>query len=136
LIVEFAGADNPGHGHNRHGSDNTVILWRYERSGEGVGVFLKLGQVVAPGAMWALLLEPLVRQAMWDDAGGNPPAPDVDLIRGRITAMLGAELDLVSDAQRASILTLVHDELAGRIAQWSGPGIKERFGMSFSPRVI
>ena len=115
LLIEFAGAENPAHGHNRHKSDNTVILWRYEG-----GAFVELGRVHAPAAMWAPLLEPLVREAMALEAG-RPAPPDVDLIRGRIARVLAAELDLVSDGDRVRILTLLHDELLGRIAEWCMP---------------
>lgn len=126
LIVEFAGADNPAKGHRRHESDSTVILWRYER--ENDGAFVEVGRVCAPAGMWALLLEPLVRDAMAREAGLAAP-PDVDVIRGRIATVLAAELDLVADSERARILQLVRDELAGRIAEWSGPTIVERFGL-------
>jgi hypothetical protein len=115
LLVEHAGAENPGHGWNRHKSDNTVVLWRYDRM---VGKFIELGRVAAPGGCWASLLEPLVRDALQQDAGAIIPAPDLDLIRVRITRFLSAELDLISDADRGRVLTLVHDELASRIAEW------------------
>lgn len=118
LIIEFAGSEAPARGHNRHRSDNTVILWRYEG-----GKFLEMGRVVAPSAMWAMLLEPLVREAMAREAGFSAP-PDMDLIRDRITRVLAAELDLVADIHRARILTLIHDELSGRIAEWTEPSAR------------
>jgi hypothetical protein len=124
LVLEFAGAENPARGHNRRNSDETVILWRYHRD---AGKFLEFGRVAGPGAIWARLMEPLVMEAMREEMG-FAPAPDFDLIRERIIRMLRAELDLIGDRDRARLLTLVHDELAGRIAEWSVTGIKgERF---------
>jgi hypothetical protein len=114
LIVEFAGADNPARGHNRHGSDETVVLWRYDRA---AGEFRELGRVVAPGAIWMRLLEPLVREAMRAEMG-IVATPDLESIRERISRMIRAELDLIPDTDRGRVLTLVHDELAGRIAEW------------------
>lgn len=117
LIVEFAGAENPARGWNRHNSDNSVILWRYERPEGKDGEFVEVGRVVAPGAMWPLLMEPLVRDAMAQEMGF--PKLDLDVVRSRIARVLSAELDLVEKADRGRILTLVHDELAARIADWS-----------------
>jgi hypothetical protein len=114
LLVEHAGAENPLRGWNRHKSDNTVVLWRYERVGS---TFVEVGRVAAPAGMWAALLEPLVRDALARDGGGGMPV-DLDGIRERITRVISAELDLVSDADRGRVLTLVHDELASRIAEW------------------
>ena len=128
LLVEHAGADKPGRGHNRHKSDNTAVLWRYERV---AGKFLEVGRVAAPAGMWALLLEPLVRDTLARDAG-DVPAPDVDLIRDRITRFLAAEFDIIPDSDRYRILTLVHDELASRIAEWTPAS--EFAGVS--PRVV
>lgn len=118
LIIEFAGAENPARGHARHRSGDTVILWSYERS---TGKFLELGRVVAQAATWAILLEPLAREAMAREAGFIPP-PDIDLIRSRITRVLAAELDLVADMDRLRVLTLVYDEISVRIADWTTPG--------------
>jgi hypothetical protein len=133
LIVEFAGAETPARGHARHLSDNTVILWRYERSEGKDGKFVEVGRVVAPAGMWRMLLEPLVRDAMAREAGFV--ALDFDLIRSRITRVIAAELDMVGNGDRARLLTLVHDELAGRIAEWSGSEF-ERAGFGPSPRVF
>lgn len=133
LIVEFAGAENPGRGHNRHLSDNTVILWRYERSDAQDGKFIEVGRVSAPAGMWAMLLEPLVRDAMAKESGFV--ALDFDLIRSRISRVIAAELDLVGNGDRARLLTLVHDELAGRIAEWTNSGF-ERAGFGPSSRVV
>jgi hypothetical protein len=114
LLVEHAGAATPAKGHNRHRCDNTVILWRYDRD---QGKFLEVGRVAAPAGIWMMLLEPLVREWLRPDAD-NAAAPDLDLIRSRITAFLSAELNLISDPERARVLTLVHDELAARLAEW------------------
>lgn len=112
LLVEHAGAENPGRGWNRHQTDNTVILWRYDREH---AKFAEVGRVAAPAGVWTLLLEPLVRDALTQDGGSQPP--DLALIRERITRFLQAELDRITDAERGRVLTLVHDELASRIAE-------------------
>lgn len=132
LLVEHAGADNPARGWNRHKSDNTVVLWRYERVGS---TFVEVGRVAAPAGMWAALLEPLVRDALARDAG-VAPAPDLDLIRLRITRFLSAELDLIGDADRGRVLTLVHDELAGRIAEWGDGLLGSGVGVRTGSRVV
>ena len=67
--------------------------------------------------MWAHLLEPLVRDALLRDMG-EVTAPDLELVRERIARFLAAEFDIIPNADRARLLTLVHDELAGRIAEW------------------
>jgi hypothetical protein len=115
LIVEHAGAEAPGRGWNRHRSDNTVVLWRYDRAG---GKFAELGRVAAPAGEWMPMLEPLVRETLAKDGGLQPP-PDFDLIRSRITRFLQNELNVVNDADRGRVLTLVHDELACRMTEWS-----------------
>jgi hypothetical protein len=115
LIVEFAGAEHPARGWRRHECDETVILWRYERA---QSQFAEVGRVLAPGAMWMRLLEPLVLDAMRSEFSGVPP-PDFERIRERISRTIAAELDLIRDEDRARVLTAVHDELAGMIAEWS-----------------
>jgi hypothetical protein len=117
LILEFAGALNPGRGHNRRKSDETAVLWRYDRA---AGKWVELGRVAAPGAMWGRLLEPLVRNAMAEECGFVPL--DCDLVRSRIARVIAAELALVADRDRAQVLTLVHDELASRISEWGDVG--------------
>jgi hypothetical protein len=115
LLVEHAGAENPGKGWNRHNSDDTVILWRYDRA---AGEFVEVGRVHAPpGLLWAHLLEPMVRDSLARDAG-DVPAPDLTLVRERIVRFLAAEFDIIPEADRSRVLTLVHDELAVRIAEW------------------
>jgi hypothetical protein len=129
LIVEHAGAENPARGWNRRQSDNTVVLWRYDRVKGG---FEEVGRVAAPpGRLWAHLLEPLVRDALARDMGESP-TPDLDLIRDRLSRFLAAEFDIIPEADRAAVLTLVHDELAGRIAEW----MPEREFVGVSPRVV
>ncbi len=118
LLVEYAGAENPAHGWKRHESDNTVILWRYNRE---QGEFIEVGRVLAPGGLWPRLLEPLVRDALARDMPTRIE-PDLGLIQERITRLLEAELDLLSDTDRARVLTLVHDELGSRIAEWGSAG--------------
>jgi hypothetical protein len=117
LILEFAGSLSPARGHNRRRSDETAVLWRYDRT---PGKWVELGRVAAPGAMWARLLEPLVRDAMAKECG--MVSLDFDLIRSRIARVIAAELALVEDRDRAQLLTLVHDELASRISEWGEVG--------------
>lgn len=116
LLVEHAGSEAPEKGWNRHKCDNTVILWRYDRA---EGKFEEVGRVAAPAGMWAMLLEPLVRDTLARDVSGCQVQPDIDLIRTRITRFLAAEFDIIPDADRGRILCLIHDELACRIAEWT-----------------
>jgi hypothetical protein len=116
LLVEQAGAEKPARGWLRHKCDETVVLWRYQRD---PGTFVEVGRVAAPGGLWPLLLEPLVRSAFEQDGGGHGPE-DLALIRERISRFLHAELDRVTDADRGRVLTLVHDELASGIVDVGG----------------
>ena len=77
--------------------------------------------MLAPGGLWPRLLEPLVRDALARDMPTRME-PDLEMIQERITRLLQAELDLLSDADRARVLTLVHDELGSRIAEWGSAG--------------
>ena len=130
LLLEFAGADRPARGWNRHKSDQTVILWRYDRDS---GAWGELGRVSAPGAMWTAGIEPLVREALSEEYL-DQVAPDLAAIRERIAAAISAELDVLSDERsRASVLTLVHDELACRISELLGSG---EFGRGVGRSVI
>jgi hypothetical protein len=114
LVVEFCGALKPAKGWNRHQSDETAVLWAYEKA---QGEFLEIGRVAAPTGLWMRSLEPLVRDAMARELG-ELNQPDLEVIRTRITRVLAAELDLVAAADRSRLLTLVHDELAWRIVEW------------------
>lgn len=125
LLVEFAGADNPARGWKRHESDETVVLWRYDRERKE---FIEVGRVQASRGLWAPLLEPLVRHSL-AEYEGERPEPQIDVIRDRIGRFLQAELDVIAEHDRARILCMVHDELAARIAEWSSDSAQlARFG--------
>lgn len=118
LLLEHAGASKPAKGWNRHKSDNTVVLWRYDPP---TARFLEIGRVEAPGGTWAMLMEPLIRDWLLKDADPET-LQDLELLRARIVKFLAAELDPLSDRDRVQVLVAVHDELAGRIAEWSPEG--------------
>ena len=113
LLVEFCGSLQPARGWNRHNSDETVILWIYDRAHGGA--FREYGRVAAPAGSWMQLLEPLAREAMREELGA-PRNLDVDLIRIRIARVIASELDRLDRADRARVLNVMHDELAARIA--------------------
>jgi hypothetical protein len=114
LLLEFAGAENPDRGWNRHRSDETAVLWRYDRER---GEFVEVGRVVAPNKLWQILIDPLIREEMGKEYGAAS-LPDLDAIRERIARVITAELAVIPDAHRVRVLTLVHDELASRICEW------------------
>lgn len=129
LLLEHAGAENPGKGWARHQSDDTVVLWRYDRA---KGEFVEIGRVAAPGGVWPQLMEPLARDWLSRDLNYQQPERDLELTRSRIMKFLAQELDAIPDADRARVLTLVHDELAGRIAEW-GEWVSGSAALSHSP---
>ena len=98
----------PGGGRALH------ILWRYE-SGE----WRQLGSVEGRGCdgSWALHLAPLAISAL-QEQGANLPAVLANLpkIQLQIATYLDRVLDPLEDCDRAHVLTVVHDELAARIA--------------------
>ena len=113
IVVEWVTSPlsraRPGGGRALH------ILWRYE-SGE----WHQLGSIEARGCdgSWALHLAPLAIAALCEQGSNLPAAlPNLPQIQVEISTYLDRVLDPLEESERAHVLTVVHDELAARIAR-------------------
>jgi hypothetical protein len=108
LLLEFAGSDRKGRGHNR--SSQIHILWRYEPEGGG---WVEIVRTLSVGAEWIMHLAPIALREL----GGRPP---VDELRaGAVARFFLSQLDKdlceLGAGEKASVLTQLFEQLAARL---------------------
>jgi hypothetical protein len=122
LLIEYAGSDGSGLGHNR--SRDVHVLWRYVRARQD---FEEVARVASHGAEWVYDLRPivereLVRPAIDDNARGRAAA-------SRLAALIDGALDELEDAGRESALAALYNQVAARFAEsvTAGAVLRESF---------
>jgi hypothetical protein len=128
LLIEYAGSDGTGRGHNR--SRDVHVLWRYVRGhseGKPSGDFEEVARVASHGAEWVYDLRPIVerellRPAIDHDARGRAAA-------SRLAALIDGALDELEDAGRESALAALYNQVAARFAESVAAGavLRESF---------
>lgn len=109
LLVEFAGSDGTGWGHNR--SPDIHLLWRYDYLRHG---FDEIARVRSHGAEWLFHLEPIIRRHIH-----RPPVDYTSEAReaaARVLAALEGELDQLEDESRARALAVLYNQVTARFA--------------------
>ncbi len=113
LLLEYAGNDRTGRGHNR--SNDIYLLWRYEReSGRWVALLKCTGQ----GTDW---IAPVKQRALAELARTAPPlscthASDVCV---RVLAALDHELELLDTVNRHLVMSFVYQEFSARAVAYA-----------------
>jgi hypothetical protein len=110
LLLEFAGSDHTGRGHNR--SNQIHVLWRF-RGGQWVEIVRTLSQ----GAEWIHTIRAVALREI-----GGPPPPDPEMAAGvveRFLSDIDRELGELGAGDRAIALNLFFEQLAARLVQYS-----------------
>jgi len=108
LLLEFAGSDRSGHGHNL--SNSIYILWRLTDHG-----WVEVGRALATGADWV----PQIRFLALRELGGPPPAdPQLASQTARqLVRRLDEEFRTLSAADRQIALGMVYEQVAARMVE-------------------
>lgn len=110
LLLEMAGhAFPPTIPRRRNDNGELYVLWRYDMES---GEWREIGRTIAWGWEWSLALGPMAAAEI-DKIRGLAP-PDLDEARRRIQRALDVEMERLSAADRARLLTVLHDEFACR----------------------
>lgn len=108
LLIEYAGNDASGRGHNR--SKDIRILWRFEpEKNNWVEIIRTLGH----GSEWIADVMPIVLREL-----GGPPKADPEIaatVTRRFFSQLDVELGELAAADRTITLNLVFEQLVARL---------------------
>lgn len=108
LLLEFAGNDRTGRGHNR--SNDIHVLWRFNAASDD---FEELARVFSQGPEWFFGLVPIVKRELH-----APPVKYVELagaVSSRVLAMLDGELEPLGDEGRARVMSFLYDQFTARL---------------------
>jgi hypothetical protein len=108
VLLEFAGSDHTGSGHNR--SNQIYILWRYEPE---PGEWVEIVRCLTQNADWITYFIPIALAEL-----GGMPAPDADVaahVAERLAAQLDQELKGLSRDDRSLVLNLFSEQVAARM---------------------
>jgi hypothetical protein len=108
VLLEFAGSDHTGSGHNR--SNQIYILWRFEPDR---WVWVEVVRVLTQNADWIANLLPIALAEL-----GGVPAPDPLLaaeVAGRWLSQLDAELEALRAEDRGLALNLIFEQVTARM---------------------
>jgi hypothetical protein len=110
LLLENAGSDATGRGHNR--SKQVYILWRYEPERS---VWVEVVRTLTEGLEWVSSLVPVALREI-----GGAPAPDPDLARNVsrfFLSQLDKELGELPAGDRHLTLSLLYEQVAARLVR-------------------
>jgi hypothetical protein len=108
VLLEFAGSDHTGSGHNR--SNQIYILWRYEPE---YGIWVEIVRALSKSADWIVNLLPIALAEL-----GGTAAPNPDLawaVAGRLLVQVDSELAGLGVADRGLVLNLISEQVAARM---------------------
>jgi hypothetical protein len=106
LLLECAGAEKGGRGHNR--SPDLYILWRLDRD-----TWREVARAASVGRDWTLDLGPIARREL------QPPKPflvDPEASAARVIAALDHELEPLRREAQVLVVRAVYDRFAARMA--------------------
>jgi hypothetical protein len=112
LLLEFAGSDYSGHGHNR--SNQIHVLWRFDTDGL---VWEEIARTLSQDAGWIMNLIPIALREL-----GGPAAVDAALaadVSAGVLSRLDAELGALAQSDRDLVLNLVFEQVTARMVTYS-----------------
>lgn len=108
LLIEFAGSDYSGRGHNR--SNDIHVLWRYDRA---KGSWIELARTLSQGREWTYRLMPIIEREF--KAPAINYAEVADRVSARVLGVLDEELDELPDEGRERVMSFLYDQFAARL---------------------
>jgi hypothetical protein len=109
LLIEFAGNDGSGRGHNR--SRDIHILWRYAG-----GEWEEIARSLSQGSEWFDHLAPIVRRELVRPTGVDHVG-EARAAAGRLAALIDGELSQLAEEGRERALAFLYDQVAARFAE-------------------
>lgn len=112
LLLEYAGSDRTGRGHNR--SNYIHVLWRFDAKR---AEFREIARCVTQGPEWFAHLAPIARREI---ERGSPPVNHVEVahaVTGRVLALLDGELETLEDEGRDRVMSFLYDQVVGRLME-------------------
>jgi hypothetical protein len=110
LLLEYAGNDRSGRGHNR--SNSIYILWRYDRDRNA---FVEVMRCVSKNAGW---IDQVRAVAIIELKVGFERDPEMaSKVSARIIIVLDRELDLLDQEDRGLVMIFVYEQFAARASQ-------------------
>lgn len=107
LLLEYAGADDPGWGHHR--TPGTYILWIWEED-----AWRELARTTAHSWEWCIVLGPVAERVIQEGcASGSSPEPHWAKA-DRIMAVVERSISLTPPADQLHLMCLIHDRLAAK----------------------
>jgi hypothetical protein len=107
VLLEFAGSDHSGSGHNR--SNQIYVLWRFEPERGWV----EIARTLCVGAEWIPLLLPIAQREL-----GGPARVDSDLaakVADVFLCRLDDELKELGAGDRGLVLNFVFEQVSARM---------------------
>jgi hypothetical protein len=108
LVLEFAGTDGSGRGHNR--SRDIHVLWRYV-----AGEWEEIARTLSEGSEWFDHLAPIVRRELVRPAVDH--VAEARAAAGRLAALIDGELSGLAEEGRERALAFLYDQVASRFAE-------------------
>lgn len=108
LLIEFAGSDRTGSGHNR--SKQIHILWRFDLKKTE---WVEIARTLSLGSDW---IPHLVAIAL-KELGGPPPPDATEAVKAssRFLSGLDSELRALGEGEQGMVLNLVYEQVAARL---------------------
>ncbi len=109
ILLEFAGSDYSGHGHNR--SRQIYVLWRLDLEHS---VWVEVSRTLSQAAEWIPQLLPIALREL-----GGIPAPDPDIafrFAARFLRLLDDDLKSLGAGDRWLAMNYLYEQFAARVA--------------------
>jgi hypothetical protein len=109
LLIEYAGNDASGRGHNR--SNDIHVLWRYESE---AGEWVELARLLSRGPEWISDMVPIVQREL----RGAAPIQYLEVaqkISALVLGVLDRELSALEDEGRCRVMSFLYDQFSARL---------------------
>lgn len=108
LLIEYAGTDKSGKGHNR--SNDIHVLWRFDIARNE---WTEITRTLTKGREWIDCLLPVIKRQLV-----SPPVNDVEIataVSARVLGLLDRELDeLTCLSTRERVMSFLYDQFTAR----------------------